>query len=46
MGIKGAVFRLIETPAAVVKLVLARRAQESETLPKAFFDIAGELVPA
>lgn len=46
MGIKGVVFRSIETPAAVVKLVLARRAQESGTLPKAFFDIATELVPA
>jgi DNA-binding transcriptional LysR family regulator len=43
MGIKGVVFRLIETPAAVAKLVLASRAQESGTIPRAFFEIAREL---
>jgi DNA-binding transcriptional LysR family regulator len=44
MGIKGVLFRLIETPAAVAKLVLASRAKESGAIPRAFFEIARELV--
>jgi DNA-binding transcriptional LysR family regulator len=40
MGIKGAVFRPIETPTAVTKLVLASRLQESNSVANAFLKIA------
>jgi DNA-binding transcriptional LysR family regulator len=44
LGIRGVVFRLLETPAAFAKLVLASRAQESGAIPKTFFEIAKELL--
>jgi DNA-binding transcriptional LysR family regulator len=43
MGIKGAIFRSMETPAAVTKLVLASRAHETGAMPRAFFEIADAL---
>lgn len=43
MGIKDVRFRLIEAPAAVTKLVLAGRSEESGTIPRAFFEIARAL---
>lgn len=42
MGIKGAVFRLIETPTAVSKFVLASRMQESNPVTVAFLKVAME----
>ncbi|HEX8887143.1 MAG TPA: LysR substrate-binding domain-containing protein, partial [Noviherbaspirillum sp.] len=44
LGIKGVLFRPIDTPAVVTQLALASRATESGTIPRAFFDIARELV--
>nr|WP_217344765.1 LysR substrate-binding domain-containing protein [Noviherbaspirillum sp. L7-7A]MBV0878945.1 LysR family transcriptional regulator [Noviherbaspirillum sp. L7-7A] len=44
LGIKGVLFRPIDTPAMVTQLALASRAAESGTIPQAFFDIARELV--
>jgi DNA-binding transcriptional LysR family regulator len=44
LGIKGVLFRPIDTPTVVTQLALASRAAESGTIPRAFFDIARELV--
>ncbi|MET0964083.1 MAG: LysR substrate-binding domain-containing protein [Noviherbaspirillum sp.] len=43
LGIKGVLFRLLDSPAAVAKLVLASRPLESGAIPRAFFEIAREL---
>jgi DNA-binding transcriptional LysR family regulator len=44
LGIKGVLFRPIDTPSVITTLALARRASESGAIPRAFFDIASELL--
>jgi DNA-binding transcriptional LysR family regulator len=44
LGIKGVLFRPIDTPSVITTLALARRASESGAIPRAFFDIAAELL--
>jgi DNA-binding transcriptional LysR family regulator len=44
LGIKGVLFRPIDTPSVITTLALARRASESGAIPHAFFDIAAELL--
>ena len=44
LGIKGVLFRPFDTPSVITQLALARRASESGAIPRAFFDIARELV--
>lgn len=44
LGIRGVLFRPFDTPSVITQLALASRASESGTIPRAFFDIAKELV--
>lgn len=44
LGIKGVQFRPIDTPSVITTLALASRASESGAIPRAFFEIATELL--
>lgn len=44
LGIRSVLFRPIDTPSVITTLALARRASESGAIPRAFFDVATELL--